>query len=225
MPNRPGQSGGNYFDTPIFNAAIPPEGPKALPFTFPFVGTEAEFTVELTLTQTQQFLSIVQGAYVDNSLNDTPFSITASGTGQVLTIPPYTQGYLPVMVAKPTSFVISGACENEVGVIFYNIPVPSLLWDVQGSGSGGDATTTMMATSGVTVDDTATEIASGGQTDLLVTNTGTNLIAIGDSDAVTFATGYPLAPGDTIAMNGYAGDLWGIADTGLTSTISVAQFS
>lgn len=139
MPNNAGASGTQYYDTPVFNALVPKEGPKALAINAPFTSQNSSFSIDLTLSQTQQYISVVQGLFVDNSLNADIVEISIGGnTGQVIKFPAGGQGYIPILASKPTNFVVSTQGAVNVLFIFLNVPVPAIIWgDSTGGGGGG----------------------------------------------------------------------------------------
>jgi len=138
MPNSAANSGQQYFDTPVFNAMVPKEGPKALAINAPFTSQNTSFSIDLTLSQTQQYMSLVQGLFVDNSLNADIVEISIGGnTGQNIKFPAGGQGYIPILASKPTSFVVTSEGGVNVLFIFLNVPVPAIIWGESAGGGGG----------------------------------------------------------------------------------------
>ena len=95
--------------------------------------------------------------------------------------------------------------------------------DIDYPSSSSDATgSTQCDTNQIAVDDTATIILpaeSAGIKESEVTNTGDNIIYIGGS-GVTISDGHRLMPDESKSFSFYSGDLYGICDTGLTSSVS-----
>jgi hypothetical protein len=118
------------IDVPIFNAIVPREGPKALAITAPFTAQNTSFDINLLLTQSQQFMSQVQAVFVDNSANADQVTISTQVLGQTLRIPPGSQAYLPLPVAKNDVLTVATAGEVNVQFIFLNVPVPAAVWAV-----------------------------------------------------------------------------------------------
>ncbi len=146
MSNIAGQSGSQYFDTAVFNALVPKEGPKAMAINCPFASA-TEFSIDLTLSQTQKYLSLVQGVYIDNSLNaDAVTLVCGGGTSQKIVFPPNAQGYLPLLVSRPTTFTVSSAGGVNVPIIFLNVPVPAIIWGQSAGGGGGGGLAEMTGT-------------------------------------------------------------------------------
>ena len=126
------QNGSALIDYPIFNAQVPKEGPKALSIVAPFTTAIQSFDVNLLLTQTQLYMSLVQAAFIDNSANSAAVSITIEQLGQTVTVPANSQAYLPLLVTKNSKLVISSPVTGDVNVtvIFLNVPVPAAVWAV-----------------------------------------------------------------------------------------------
>jgi hypothetical protein len=141
MPNTAGLSGQNYFDSPIFNGPTPPEGAKAMAVNCPFTSQNTAFNIDLTLSQTQNYISLIQGVFIDNSENADVVSITSNGaTNQKIEFPAGAQGYVPLLATKPTSFTVASAGAVTVPIIFLNVAVPAIIWGgASGGGGGGGA--------------------------------------------------------------------------------------
>lgn len=118
------------YDTPISNGTVPKEGPKALSMIAPFDVNNASFTLNLTLTQSQQFMSIIQSLFCDNSANADPVTFTSVELGQQIIIPPLSQAYLPLLFAKNGTLVIASAGQVSVPFILLNVPVAAAVWAV-----------------------------------------------------------------------------------------------
>lgn len=116
-----------YVDFPIFNALIPKEGPKAIPFNFDF-SVQPSYAVDLQNQQARGFISMVQTIWIDNSLNDQPVSILFDVIGQNVKFGPRWQGYFPVMVVNPPKFLISSPGGQTTQVVLMNVPFPAGNW-------------------------------------------------------------------------------------------------
>lgn len=123
-------SSAQLFDTPIFNAQVPSEGPKGLGVVAPFTVDTPVFEINLLLTQSQRFMSGVQSVFVDNSQNGSDVTINCQTLNQNLTIPSNSQAYLPLLVAKNDVLTVSSIGEVSVSFIFCNIPLPAAVWNV-----------------------------------------------------------------------------------------------
>jgi len=116
-----------YVDFPIFNALIPKEGPKAVPFTFDFVA-QASYSIDLQNQQSRHVFSMIQTMWIDNSGNTQPVSITFDVIGQNVKFGPGWQGYFPVMVVNPPRFTISSAGGQTTKIVLLNVPFPAGSW-------------------------------------------------------------------------------------------------
>ncbi len=148
MSNAAGQSGQNYFDTPVSNSAKPDWGPRALAVKCPFAAGVTDFLIDLSLSQSTGFIGGVQGVYIDNSLSADVLTLTVGGgTAQKIVFPANAQGYVPILASKPTSFQVSSAGGVTVPLIFLNVPVPAIIWG-ESAGGGGGATTPLGSVTG-----------------------------------------------------------------------------
>lgn len=116
---------------PVFNAAVPKEGPKAIPLRLDFTAVE---TILVDLTQQQQAakISFLQGAFIDNSQNLSSFSIRAGQSQQTITIPPQSQAFVPLLLPNPPQFLCSSLGSAIVTIVVLNIPMDIAVWSVNG---------------------------------------------------------------------------------------------
>jgi hypothetical protein len=226
--NNPAQSGSQYFQTPIWNAQIPQEGPKAAAVNCSFTGSASSLLIDFTLTQTQQFMSYVQGVYIDNSANPASVSIASQNNVQLLTCPPKTQGYFPLVASKPTKFVASttgaaGGGTVQVGLTFYNVPIPAIYWNASG---GGGNYSSAFSSGQFTSGGSAAELIApnSARKGLVITNVGATTVYLGSNSGVTTGTGGGLLSGDSFnidAGNLYLGAIYAIG----AGTLSYMEFS
>jgi hypothetical protein len=160
----------------IFNAQIPPEGPKALKAVLNFTGGVINASVDLTQqTLPPQQVSLIQGVYIDNSGSTIALVMTVQGTGQIIVCPPSSQMYAPVFAPIPPIFLFNGFGNASPGVMipvfFVNVPLPAMVWSTTGASgfsfSGGN----------LLVQDTAAE-ASLAALQALITAGGLNVNVI-----------------------------------------------
>jgi len=133
----------NMLMQAIFNAKLPNEGPKVLPWN-PDFATSGEVTVDLSyaITSTKQ-MSFVQCAYVDNSGNVNPISIQDQATNQIVTVPGGYQAIVPLLSPNPPRYTATTVTPGPVVPIFFlNIPLPPQQWPAAGAvfsfTAGGD---------------------------------------------------------------------------------------
>lgn len=120
-----------YQPISVFNALVPKEGPKAVPYNMNFT-TGAAFTADLRQTVSQGYISVIQSVWIDNSANSDTLSMTVQGTNFTINAPAYSQGFYPVTVGPQPVFQFSSASTSAaVAVEFLNVPVPASVWTVQ----------------------------------------------------------------------------------------------
>lgn len=123
------------FSTP--NGAVPCEGTKAYPFNLDFTGGKNAYSIDLTQQYNQKQFTTLQCIYADNSANTAPLQIVCSATGQVITFPPMSQGYLPILQPVPPKFIIQTTGGVVIMVQLLNFYVPPTIWNIATySGSG-----------------------------------------------------------------------------------------
>jgi hypothetical protein len=108
----------------VGNAAIPKEGPKAVPYQVDFTARPA-YSIDLQFLFQQQLLSIIQVIWVDNSASATETEIFVSATQQAVKVPANYQGYFPILSPAQGQMVISGGT-GPVVVILINVPMTAL---------------------------------------------------------------------------------------------------
>lgn len=177
------------YDIAITNAQIPKEGPKALPLGIPFSDTKLIFKLNFLLTMGQQYMSQVQGVYVDNAANSEPVTFNVGVINQTLEFPANSQGYIPLLVPKNAELTVASEGAVTVRMIFLNVPVPAQIWSV---GQGGavyqavaDETTDPLGPDGGAVGDLLTAVTIIP----LTTSPGAVTITDGANSIVIFAGG------------------------------------
>lgn len=191
------------FDTTVFNAQVPKEGPKALPIVCPFTDAITSIQVNMLLTTTLQYMSLIQSAMIDNTKNSAPLTLNFSVLNWTVTIPP--NSYAQVSLPVPRNCVITIATEGGVTVpiCFMNVPIPAGIWSIGDTVTGGQA---------IAVAASTTQIlgAAGG--------------AIGDE--LNFVTVIPAtkSPGGITIEDGGAGPVT-VFTGGATSVSSLVPFA
>jgi hypothetical protein len=138
----------------------PKDGPRAIPIEIDLASEISPFTVDLSLSQSLDRLEFVQAVYVDNSLNASSFSLRFAVTGQTLTWPAFTQGYLQTLSPEKPVAVATSAGNVVVGIQFLNFPVANILWSVAGLGAVTVTGTVTVTTAGSTgIDNSANQPA------------------------------------------------------------------
>lgn len=225
-----GSGNPNYFDTAIFNAQVPTEGPKALQITVPFSTGNLSYSLELALTQYQQYMSIVQAIFFDTTNLSANVSIFGAVIPQNLLLPPGKQGYIPILAPKPFSVAISVPAVQtaDLSLILLNVPVPSLIWPTINGGKATNRTGKMTTGQYATTNAAAQAIpALSSRSALSLVNNSSNPIGVGGNNAITMATALILGPGDALnfdASNDYYGAIYALSTSG-GDTLSYAQFT
>lgn len=112
-----------------FNQVLPKEGPKVFGFNLDF-RTLGSQDVDLSLQVQQEFISFVQGWFIDNSLNAAAVSISTTGTNQGIRIPAGKQAYMPMFITDECKLTITTTPAANLIVPFYvtNVPVMPYVW-------------------------------------------------------------------------------------------------
>lgn len=114
------------------NQLKPPdaEGPKAVPVQMDF-SQAAVFNLDLSQLSDRGFFTLLQGIFVDNSLNASAITVKVDDQiGQSIVCPAAAQGYFPVLCTMPIRLVFSSAGNVVVKVDLLNFPVAVAVWKV-----------------------------------------------------------------------------------------------
>lgn len=153
-----------YNAVSIFNALVPKEGPKMVPFVCNFP-TAGSYLIDLTLAEAQQRISVVQNIFVDASAATEAVSIAIQGTQLTIVCPAGAQGYFPCLAPNNTKFVIASGSTAPVTVAFINVPIAANVWPVVEGGGGGGGAVEITAP-------LATNAPAAGATPVAVSQTG-----------------------------------------------------
>jgi hypothetical protein len=107
---------------------MPEGGPRCLPLSLDFAASLA-YTLDYGNMQQRNFMSMVQSAWIDNSLNAAVLTITVPGSNQVIKFPAGKQGYIPLLVPNPIKLEIASTGGVLVDVILLNFPIAPIIWD------------------------------------------------------------------------------------------------
>ena len=111
----------------VLNAVVPPEGPKALPLVLDFTSLTS-ILVDLTSATAQAKISTVQMIFADNTANSALLTVTVSGAGQVVRIPPGCQGWFPVVATNRPKLTFATVAGVVLQAILLNVPVAQGIW-------------------------------------------------------------------------------------------------
>jgi len=119
--------GGGISAYRVFNGLAPAAYPRSAPISVDLTTTTAQ-RVNLQQARDEDKIEWVQTIYADNSANTAPLIIQCAITNQVITFPPGSQGYLPVLATEP-DFVFTSTGAAKIQVQFITVAMPALLWD------------------------------------------------------------------------------------------------
>lgn len=119
--------GQQLYSVPIFNAQIPPEGPRAVNLLVPF-SQGSSFTSNLLMAQSGKIISQIQALFVDNASNSHTVTITTGVLGQRLIFPSTSAGYVPLLAAKNDILTFSTTGTTDIHIQLINVPVPAAVW-------------------------------------------------------------------------------------------------
>lgn len=207
--------------TAIPNGALPCEGTKAFPFTLDFTTTNA-YLFDLTQQFNQKQFTTLQTVYIDNSNNGSRTDIVCNGTGQVISAPPFTQGYYDILQPTPQKFAVQSAGNVAVGIQLLNFYIPPAVWTFPPVSAGGlpevdipalDAiivggllqTQTTPSTTSAMTDGSGTIAAAGTKQVLFAANAARKRLIVSNPGTAT-EQGIGAAEDLGISFNGTAGD-------------------
>lgn len=134
------------------NGLMPKRGPRTVPVMLAF-SAATSVNVDLTISQLLDAEEFIQTIYVDNSLGPRSVNITAPITGQILTWPAGTQGYLPVLSCVTPKFTCASSGGVDVLAQFCTMMLPAQIWTstmgglgIDGSGSAPAVSANILAT-------------------------------------------------------------------------------
>lgn len=122
---------GQYNSFGIQNGMLPgaQEGPRCLPLNLDFRNAITAISLDMKIAQSVGHLSFVQTIYVDNSLNTKSFSVNAGTNGQIITVGPGCQGYIPILAINPPVLIASSNGGIVVPIQLLNFPVSPAVWN------------------------------------------------------------------------------------------------
>lgn len=130
-------AGNQFLPLDVFNTAAtcPAEGAKCVPVVVDFtsVTNQPAWTLDLTNLINQSKMKFVQALYIDNSANAAAVTVQSVQSGQRITLPANSQGYLPFLQPNPPQLTITStpAAGLYVPIYLLNFPVDSLIWKTQ----------------------------------------------------------------------------------------------
>lgn len=139
---------------PAFNSTVPKMGPKCVPI-FPDFTAAGSYLVDLTMMQQQNQIDSLQSIFIDNSGGNVPITLQVGITKQIVTLPPFSQGVLPLFIPNPPQFTVTSQGNTyAVQLICTNMPLPYMVWNSRQStsnysGSGAQTVSDAILEAGV----------------------------------------------------------------------------
>ena len=122
----------NLGSQQVYNMTLP-QAPLIIPQSAD-LRTADSVDFDLSPAIDNQTLDYISGAWVDNSANALPFTLTVAGSQQQVIFPAGAQGYLPLLAPNNPKF--TGSCPSSPGliipIIFYNVPLLPYLINTAG---------------------------------------------------------------------------------------------
>jgi hypothetical protein len=122
----------SYSAISTYNALVPREGPKQIPYTLPFNGSGQTITIDLSQTIQLGIISVVQSLYMDLSACSAPVTVNVINAQQSITLPAGYQGFFPVLSSNPAKFAFTSVSNGSAHVNFVNVPIPADIWPTVG---------------------------------------------------------------------------------------------
>ncbi len=129
----------NTNEWPIYNALVPKEGPRCVPFVVPFATAAGPYLIDLQQMVASKRMTVCQSIFIDNTGNDSPLIVNVGGSNQNIVCPSEAQGYFPILTPALPRFTIDTQGTGNVQVIFINVPVPAAVWSGVSETSIADA--------------------------------------------------------------------------------------
>lgn len=147
-----------------FNGFAPEKGSRVLPLTVD-LSLYNPYPFDLVKELQVDKMEWIQSIYVDNSANNFTLKITFGQTGQVLTWPANSQGYLPCWCPSPATFTVqSFNADITVHIWLATFPTPAFIWATSAASLGAIAIKPDISVDGsgtITVGGTAQNLFGG----------------------------------------------------------------
>lgn len=117
-----------------FGKPIPmAEGPRTFGVTFDF--TAAPGTQTFALDNASMGVTSIQSVFIDNSNNSSTALFSVNGSPQIINMPPFSQGIMPLLLAGDTGINVTVVTAGtvKIPVLFMNVQHDGLIWSAQGN--------------------------------------------------------------------------------------------
>jgi hypothetical protein len=117
------------YASSVTNSLLPPPSnpPRSIPFILNF-GTITTLGIDLTNQIEQNYISGIQGMFIDNSTSSTRTTVYIPSSQQTLRVPAYSQAYLPIIAPTPPQLNVTNLGSATVGLQLFNYPTPACVW-------------------------------------------------------------------------------------------------
>lgn len=112
--------------------ATPKEGPSIVPINADF-SQQPGYLVDLSVLYNGGKLSQVVTVFADNSLNSSPLVLIVQDTGQKITWPAFSYGYMPVMQSSNLKFSVASAGGIAIQIEFLNFAIAPGIYSANGT--------------------------------------------------------------------------------------------
>lgn len=121
------------FQAQVFTGFGLPSGdnPKGVTVNLDF-NIDTNWLIDFQQVQSLGKLTQVQAIYFDNRLSPDAVIVSLNSSFQEISLPAYSQGYLPIFAVQPAKAHISGQAGSRVQIVFLNFPVAPAVWGAQG---------------------------------------------------------------------------------------------
>lgn len=163
MADTPTQPTLHLLPLPIVNQMWPKSGIRAIPVQLDFTVADS-ILVDMSNQQQLGKFDLAQGVYVDNSQNSDQLKLQTTIVGQIVIIPPNSQGFIPLLFGQNPQLTCTTQGDLILNLWVLNVPMPCTIWSTISIEGGGVATEVTIADQPIQVQDIALEnlISDGG---------------------------------------------------------------
>ena len=142
----------------------------ALRAVFPFSSGETSYDLAIDSTALRAVAGGIQGIYADNGSNAQQLIITISQTQQRIIVPPYAQGFYPVLNLKgiQTNVNVTSSGGVDSSIYFLNVPTIANSWSTLAASSPSGINVTIAAVTGGSFTDRSGTVTTGGSYNQLI---------------------------------------------------------
>lgn len=116
---------------PVSYGYYPHEGSRCVSAAYNWTA-QASFTEDMGQLVARGVETTIQTVFIDNSGNAQSVTLTANGTGQVITCPASSQGFFPFLLTGIPGFTIAtpATIAATTKCFFVNVPIAACVWHV-----------------------------------------------------------------------------------------------